>query len=268
MNRTGLIVAVILTLGCALVFGLYPELDLQLAALFFDAGSKTFPLKSDTLAMFARDAAMWIAWAFTLPAFVALIVKMFRPTQPLMMSGRAVGFLLITMVLAAGILTNLTFKSHWGRPRPVVVTEFDGPWQFKPWWNPTGECPKNCSFFSGEAATAFWTYAPAALAPPAWRPLAYVGATVFGLATGGLRMAFGGHFFTDVIIAGGVTFITIWLTFALIYRWPSTHWTDAGVDAALTRFAWPGYRLMQRLRGREVGPDAHVAPSPEARPPG
>ena len=89
-----------------------------------------------------------------------------------------------------------------------------------PWWDPRGDCGRNCSFFSGEGATAFWTYAPAALAPPAWRPLAYAGATVFGIVTSGLRMAFGGHFFTDVAIAGLVTFLVIWLAYALIYRWP------------------------------------------------
>ena len=39
-------------------------------------------------------------------------------------------------------------------------------------------------------------------------------------------------------------------TFALpIYRWPSTRKTDTEIDAALTRFAWPGYRIRQRWRG-------------------
>ena len=269
MNRTGLIIALSLTLGISLVFAIFPELDLKLAALFYDPATNSFPLKDNKLAMVARDAAMWIAWAFTLPAFVALIAKLIRPTQKLMISGRAMAFLLITMLLTAGVLTNLIFKSHWGRPRPVVVTEFQGPWQFKAWWDPRGVCPRNCSFFSGEAGTAFWTYAPAALAPPAWRPLAYTAATAFGLATGVLRMAFGGHFFTDVIIAGGVAFVVIWLLYGLIYRWPSTRWSDEGVDAALTRFAWPGYRMMQRLMGRNVGPDAHIAPSSKsaAKPP-
>ena len=105
------------------------------------------------------------------------------------------------MTLTAGRMTNLTFKSYWGRPRPIVVTEFNGPWQFKPWWDPRGRCPRNCSFFSGEGATAFWTYAPASLAA--------------GMAAAGLhrrddlrgpdrrlRVVFGGHFFTDVIVAG------------------------------------------------------------------
>ena len=122
-------------------------------------------------------------------------------------------FLLVTLALSAGILTNLTFKSYWGRPRPVVVTQFNGDRTFVPWWDPRGGCGRNCSFFSGEGATAFWTYAPAALAPPAWRPLAYAAATLFGIITSLLRMAFGGHFFTDVAMAGLVTFLVIWLAY-------------------------------------------------------
>jgi membrane-associated phospholipid phosphatase len=136
----------------------------------------------------------------------------------------------------------------------VVVTQFNGPEPFVAWWDPRGTCGRNCSFFSGEGATAFWTLAPAALAPPPWRALAYAGATLFGVITSVLRMAFGGHFFTDVATAGLVTFLLIWLAHGYIYRWPRTRLTDEDVDAALTRFAWPGYRLTQRWRGREVGP--------------
>ncbi len=249
MNRTGLFIALVSALAIGLVFGIYPELDLKLAAVFYDATTKSFPLKLNTLAGFARDAAMWIAWAFAMPALLALISKLVRPDRPLLISGRAIVFLLVTLALSAGVLTNLTFKSYWGRPRPVVVTQFNGPDQFVPWWDPRGSCGRNCSFFSGEGATAFWTYAPAALTPPAWRPLAYAAATLFGVMTSLLRMAFGGHFFTDVAAAGLVTFLVIWLAYAWIYRWPSTRMSDEDIDAALTRFAWPGYRLWRRWRG-------------------
>jgi lipid A 4'-phosphatase len=249
MNRSGLFIALALTLVLGLLFGIYPELDLKLAALFYDAASKSFPLKLNAVAAFARDGAMWIAWALALPAIAALVIKLARPDRPLWMSGRAVVFLLVTLTLSAGVLTNLTFKSYWGRPRPVVVTQFNGDLPFVPWWDPRGGCGRNCSFFSGEGATAFWTYAPAALTPPAWRPLAYAAATLFGVVTSGLRMAFGGHFFTDVAAAGLVTFLVIWLTHGYIYRWPSTRLSDKGVDAALTRFGWPLYRLIQRWRG-------------------
>jgi membrane-associated PAP2 superfamily phosphatase len=252
MNRTGLFIALGLALVIGLVFGLYPELDLKLAGLFYDAATRSFPLKLNTSAAIARDAAMWIAWGMAAPAIVAVVVKLARPDRPLLISGRAIVFLLVTLILSAGVLTNLTFKSYWGRPRPVVVTQFNGPDQFMPWWDPRGACARNCSFFSGEGATAFWTFAPAALAPPAWRPLAYAAATVFGVTTSLLRMAFGGHFFTDVAIAGLVTYLVIWLAYAWIYRWPSTRLTDEAVDAAMTRLLWPAYRWRQRLFGRSV----------------
>jgi lipid A 4'-phosphatase len=250
MNRTGLIVALALAVVIGLLFGIFPELDLKLASLFYDGASHSFPTKLNALAEIARDGAMVIAWALALPAIVALIVKLVRPDRPLLMSGRAIIFLLLTLTLSAGVLTNLTFKSYWGRPRPVTVTQFNGNQAFVPWWDPRGACARNCSFFSGEGATAFWTYAPAALTPPAWRPAAYAAATVFGVTTSLLRMAFGGHFFTDVAIAGLVTFLVIWLAYAYIYRWPSTRLTDEAVDAALTKFASPLYRLTQRRRPR------------------
>jgi lipid A 4'-phosphatase len=258
MNRTGLSIALGLAIVIGLLFGIFPELDLKLAAVFYDPTTKAFPLKLDAVASFARDAAMWIVWAFALPAIVTFVFKLARPDRPMLIPGRAATFLLVTIVLSAIVLTNLTFKSYWGRPRPVVVTEFNGPWEFMPYWDPRGACERNCSFFSGEGATAFWTYAPAALTPPAWRPLAYATATLFGITTSVLRMAFGGHFFTDVAAAGLVTFLVIWLAYAWIYRWPSTRMSDEEIDAALTRFAWPGYRLLRRWLGRETGPAPSV----------
>lgn len=252
MNRNGLLIALALALVIGLLFGIFPELDLKLAALFYDPATRSFPLKSDAVAAFARDGAMWVAWALALPALVAIVVKLLRPDRPMLIAGRAAVFLLVTILLSAGVLTNLTFKSYWGRPRPMMVTEFNGPWQFVPYWDPRGECGRNCSFFSGEGATAFWTYAPAVLTPPAWRPLAYAAATLFGITTSVLRMAFGGHFFTDVGAAGLVSFLVIWLAYAWIYRWPSTRLSDAAIDAALARLGGPGYRLWQRWRGRAV----------------
>jgi lipid A 4'-phosphatase len=258
MNRTGLLIALGLALVVGLPFGIYPELDLKLAALFYDPVSKDFPLKYDALAAVARDGAMWIAWGLALPAIAALLIKLLRPNRPLLIPGRAIIFLLLTLTLSAGVLTNLTFKRYWGRPRPVVVTQFNGSDQFVPWWDPRGVCGRNCSFFSGEGATAFWTFAPAALTPPAWRPLAYAAATLFGVVTSVLRMAFGGHFFTDVAAAGLVTFLVIWLAYGYIYRWPSTRLSDESIDAALTRLAWPAYRFLQKWLGRDVGPAPSV----------
>ena len=246
MNRTGLLIALGLALVIGLLFGIFPELDLKLAALFYDPATTSFPLKQSWTAAIARDAAMWIAWALVLPSLAAIVVKLVRPDRPMFIPARAAVFLVSTILLSAVVLTNLTFKSYWGRPRPVVVTQFNGPQEFVPYWDPRGTCGRNCSFFSGEGATAFWAYAPAALTPPAWRPLAYVAATLFGVVTSVLRMAFGGHFFTDVAAAGLVSFFVIWLAHGWLYRWPSTRVSDAVVEARLARLARPWRRLTRR----------------------
>jgi lipid A 4'-phosphatase len=47
---------------------------------------------------------------------------------------------------------------------------------------------------SGEASAAFWAIAPAALAPPGWRALAYTAAIAFGVIISTSRMIMGGHF--------------------------------------------------------------------------
>ena len=258
MNRTGLLIALGLGAVSVLLFALFPGLDLAIASAFFDPETGTFPWAANGFASFLRDGAMWLSWVIAAPSIVAVVVKLIWPNKPLLVKGRTVAFLLITMIMSAGILSNAAFKGHWGRPRPSDVIEFRGPWHFKNWWDSSGECPKNCSFFSGEATTAFWTYAPAALAPPEIRPFAYAGATLFGVLTGLLRMTFGGHFLSDVVAAGLVTFLTVWLFYAIIYRWGATRLTDEQVDSALTRAFWPLYRLRLRVAASLARPKASL----------
>ena len=183
---------------------------------------------------------MWISWAFVLPALVALVVKMVRPDRPLMMSGRAIVFLLVTIILSAGMLTNLTFKSYWGRPRPVVVTQFAGDQQFVAWWDPRGDlCAQLLVLLRRRRDRVLDTSACRAGAAGVAAARLCRRRRCSASPTSGLRMAFGGHFFTDVATAGLVTFIVIWFGYALIYRWPRTRLSDEAVDAALTRLACP-----------------------------
>ena len=143
--------------------------------------------------------------------------------------------------MGPGIVVNVIMKDYSGRPRPMYVTEFGGKDQFLPWWDMRGPCTKNCSFVAGEPSGAFWTMAPAAVAPPHWRAAAYGAALVFGAAVGVLRMSAGGHFFTDVVFGGVVIFLVIWLVHGLLYRWRATRLTDAGIERVLERIGTPGY---------------------------
>ena len=110
------------------------------------------------------------------------------------------------------------FKDHWHRPRPIQTQDFNGPDPFTPWYDDDGACEKNCSFVSGEAATGFWMVAPASVLPPPWRGPAIVAAFAFGFGAGLLRLAFGGHYLSDVLLGGLITLIVIEVVRRLV--WP------------------------------------------------
>jgi lipid A 4'-phosphatase len=188
--------------------------------LFFDPERGGFWRRLDPPYMLARDAAVWLTVLIALPAVVALVFKLVRPRLPFPVPVRAAALMLLTLVLGPWVVANLVFKDHWGRPRPIDVTEFGGVEHFRPWWDPRGDCPKNCSFVAGEPSSAFWTLAPAVLLPLPWRAIATVAALSFGAAVGLQRMTAGAHFFSDVVFAGVFTFLVIWLVHGLLYRWP------------------------------------------------
>ncbi len=239
MNRTGLIIALAVAAVTGLVFGFFPRFDLDIADLFFFAKAKQFVIGHDMRLHRLRDISTWIVAAVAAPAAIALVIKMLNPKGRLLIAGRAVVFLLVTLALAPGVLANLVLKDHWGRSRPIDVGQFGGDEHFVAWWDPRGDCPGNCSFVSGESSGAFWTLAPAALASAPWRPLAYATAIAFGAAVSALRMAFGSHFFSDVVFSGVFTFLIIWTVHGLLYRWPATRISDAAVEGSIERIAMP-----------------------------
>jgi lipid A 4'-phosphatase len=244
MNRTGLVLALAVALVAGLAFAVYPELDIAISRQFYDPTTKDFPLRFDRTLVVLRRASMWIITALALPAGVALALKLLWPFARMLMSGRAVLFLLATLALGPGLFVNVTMKDHWPRSRPIDISAFSGGERFVPWWDPRGVCAKNCSFVAGESSGAFWTLAPAALAPPPWRAFAYAAATAFGAAVGALRIAFGAHFFSDVVFAGVFIFVIVWIAHSLIYRWPATRLSDESVERAIERVTMPLYRAV------------------------
>ena len=128
-------------------------------------------------------------------------------------------FLIATMAIGPGLIVNLGLKDHWHRPRPIQTQEFNGPSPFMPWYEDDGACRKNCSFVSGEAATGFWMVAPASVLPAPWRGPAIVAAFAFGVGASLLRLAFGGHYLSDVLLGGLVTLIVIEVVRRVV--WPT-----------------------------------------------
>jgi lipid A 4'-phosphatase len=260
MNRTGLVVALGIGVVVGVVFALWPQLDIAITREFFDAVRGVFPAQYSVVAPRVRDAFNYTTAALVAPAVLALVLKLILPRRRMLIAARAAVFLVATIALAPGLMANVILKENWSRPRPIEVKQFGGTLDFMPWWDPRGACDKNCSFVAGEGSGGFWTVAPAALAPPAWRPLAYGAALLFGASAGTLRMMGGAHFFSDVAFSGVFTFLIVWLVHGLIYRWPATRLGDAQVEQALERLALAPQKLFARLFGRSSGREAGERP--------
>jgi lipid A 4'-phosphatase len=236
MNRTGLIIALCIGFAVGLIFAVDPQLDLDIAAANFHTTPVVlFGINAQPWVQHTREAARVIIGLLVLPAFLAILGKLALPHRRMLIEGRAALFLIATLALGPGVLTNLVLKDHWGRARPIDVQQFGGPYHFTPWWDPRGDCPNNCSFVAGEPSGAFWTLAPAALAPPELRLIAYGAALAFGAGVGALRIGAGAHFFSDVVFAGVFMYLLIWTVHGLIYRWPATRLSEERIESVLTQ---------------------------------
>jgi lipid A 4'-phosphatase len=149
-------------------------------------------------------------------------------------------FLLGSFILGPGLVSNLVLKQNWGRPRPNHVYQFAGTANFQPWWRPSGECERNCSFVSGEASQAFWAVAPASLAPPQVRPVAMGAAVVFGTSVGAMRVIFGRHIVSDIIFAGIITLAIVMGLYSLLLD--PIRRNDARLEKAIERTSFALHR--------------------------
>jgi membrane-associated PAP2 superfamily phosphatase len=236
MNRNGMLVALAIATAVGLIFAIWPELDIKLVAPFYDP-QRHFWRSYDPFYQRMSDLMMAIVALAAAPAGFSLLMKFLFPRRKPPIRGRAVFLTLVTLALIPGLLANLILKEHWHRPRPLGIVQFGGAEHFQPWWDPRGECPNNCSFVSGEGSAAFWTLAPAAVAPPQWRAVAYVAALAFGATVSILRMAAGAHFFTDVFFAGFFAFVVIWLLHGCLYRWRATRVCDEALERVVERLS-------------------------------
>ncbi|MBV8747019.1 MAG: phosphatase PAP2 family protein [Xanthobacteraceae bacterium] len=234
VRRQGLLIAVLATVT-AVLFAVAPQLDLRLSHLFFDDATHRFPVAADPLAMWVRGTSMWVFTGFAVCVAAAVVARLAFPRR-FPIPGRVIAFLALTLALGPGLLVNGLLKEHWSRPRPGEVVEFGGTSPFMPWWDPRGACEQNCSFVSGETSQATWAVAPAVLLPGGLRVVALGTVGIFTAVIGGLRLAFGGHFASDVLFAALLTLAVIWAVYGLAFR---VDWSPAQSRLSRAwRFRW------------------------------
>jgi lipid A 4'-phosphatase len=219
LSRASVYATFLVTLITAIVFWLWPDLDLAVAALF--RRDNTF-WGADPYARAYRFFFYWLPIVLMAIYAVAYILKRAGKLGHAYVSGRGLVFLAVSMALGPGLLVNLGFKDHWHRPRPVQVSQFGGPMEFRPYWRGDGACERNCSFVSGEVSTAAWLIAPASLVPPPLRTPAMAAALIITVLTALGRFAFGGHFLSDALFAALFTISLVQLLYrAIVARAPS-----------------------------------------------
>lgn len=189
----------------ALVFCLWPGIDLWASAFFFDGSG--FPVQTMASVEALRQGFYAVEDIAGLAAFPLALWAARR--GPVLGQGARVWAYQGLVFLAGPLLAvNVLIKPLWSRPRPFRITEFGGPELFQPIWQLHGTCPRNCSFTSGEMAGAAALSLMAVMLARANRarlarayPLALTLALLPLPFTAWQRLAAGRHFLSDEVFS-------------------------------------------------------------------
>jgi membrane-associated PAP2 superfamily phosphatase len=122
-------------------------------------------------------------------------------------------FFLLLLLLGPGLVVNVLLKDTIGKPRPREIIEFGGQYRHSQFWEP-GTTGGNSSFPSGHASIAFAAMGPWFFLRQRRKQMAVaflVSGIGWGAVVGAARILQGGHFFSDVVWAGGLVYLVGWL---------------------------------------------------------
>ncbi len=213
--------AAVVGIVAGILFYVFPQLDLATAAFFYK-GHGVFSGKGGGIFAGGPPSTFsdFIRLGFYASFVIVCILTAFGLAASLIRKSPVFGlttlkwlFLGTCLAVGPGVVGNIILKDHWGRARPVHLTEFGGSKSYSPPLMPSDQCNRNCSFVAGEASMMYAAFfAIAFLIPTMGRRLIVMG-VIAGLFSGLVRMSQGGHFLSDVIFAG----VTMALTVAGIY---------------------------------------------------
>lgn len=200
-------------------FLIFPHLDLALASDFYDPSYGGFAASTHHGVFGAlHKFAMVFPVIFSIIVILFLIGSLFIKAFQIK-NRKAIFFVAVCLWIGPGLVVNAIFKNHWGRPRPYMVQQFDGTKVFQQPFVISNQCTTNCSFPCGDASMGFWLFALMPLAATRKKKaLAFAVAIAAGGGLGLMRMAQGGHFFSDVIFCGIFVYICTWIVYWVMYE--------------------------------------------------
>jgi membrane-associated PAP2 superfamily phosphatase len=224
------LVMVVLT---SLFFLLFPYVDLWFTGLFYSEPGG-FVVRRLEFFQGLRGLHSALTWVIGVGLLLVVVVKLAMPSLPSLVAPRDTLYILSTLAIAPGLLVNGVFKSHWGRPRPAMITDFGGDNPFVGVWQISNYCDMNCSFVSGEASSAVWLLATVVLFPRPLRPLASRLILTLAILFAINRVAFGAHFLSDVLLSWWMTLAVMAAAYRILYISPPEQLTNDRLEGALT----------------------------------
>jgi lipid A 4'-phosphatase len=207
-RRSPILIAVLTTFTLSAVLIILPGVDRSVSGSFYVSGVG-FGGKAGSMVNLVRQIGIYVNWAIVVALVAAYVAKLLPQVNWQGVGWGDLKFLTAAWVLGPGLVVNGILKSFWGRARPIQTDWFGGAWPYSPPWLPVDHCARNCSFVSGEASASFCLLALAFVVPSRYRVVMAIGAMLFAIAIGWARIAAGGHYFSDVTIAWGLTLIVI-----------------------------------------------------------
>ena len=244
--------SLILLVVTSVFFLVFPGFDLWFSRLFVDPGHG-FAVGRIPFFQFVRDVHRNATWIIPVGMLLLLLLKVVMPWRRLLVRPRDFWFILSTLAIASGVVVNLIFKNNWGRPRPFNVDVFGGDLPFVGAWHMSNYCQSNCSFVSGEASSAIWLLTVLVLVPLAWRAMATRIALACVVIFSLNRIAFGGHFLSDVLLSWWMTLAIMFALYRFFYVNPPAWLDDARLEAQLGR---TGIALRRPFRRKEAVSEA------------
>lgn len=217
--------------ACALIFTVWPELDLAASAVFYDS-ARGFSGDYNPLVQSLYRGIPLMSKAIIIGLFIALFAYSIQRGITGHKRRVQVAYLITALILGPGLLIDVVLKDYWGRARPYKVEEFGGTKIFTPATRPSDQCDSNCSFVSGHASAGFYLVSLGFLGGSAarrrWTLIGLTVGAVFGLG----RIAQGGHFLSDIVFSFYATWFAAWLAWLTFVRLGWMHDDTCAADAS------------------------------------
>jgi hypothetical protein len=128
---SGIIFVIVMTLVFA-----FTNLDIWLICPFYDFDSHSFFMANNEPWRFLYKNEEYFIIPLVIIGIYLTLIGHFTQDSKKKMIGRYGWFILLSIIITAGMVINYIFKAYWGRPRPRETLPFGSNFSFFPIWYP------------------------------------------------------------------------------------------------------------------------------------